>query len=89
MIQKKKYKNKYKYTYRYKNKKQILSPYQRILKKHRIYLKKTKKKKSNIKYLYFNKKLKKGIFLKLPNIKEISYPYILNLKLISQYLKKK
>lgn len=51
--------------------------------------KKTQKKKSNIKYLYYNKKIKQGLFLKTPTYKELSYPFIFNLKLISQYLKKK
>lgn len=50
---------------------------------------KKKKKKSNIKYLYYNKKLKQGLFLKTPTYKELSYPFLFNLKLISQYLKKK
>ena len=40
-------------------------------------------------YLYKNKKLKRGIFLKKPTLYEILYPVFLNLKLIKQYLKKK
>lgn len=39
-------------------------------------------------YLYQNKKLKKGIFLKKPRFKEILYPFFLNLKLVNEYLKK-
>lgn len=40
-------------------------------------------------YLYKNKKLKKGIFLKKPKFNEIIYPFFLNLKLVNEYLKKK
>lgn len=40
-------------------------------------------------YLYKNKKLKKGIFLKKPRFNEIMYPFFLNLKLVNEYLKKK
>ena len=40
-------------------------------------------------YIYKNKKLKKGIFLKKPKFNEILYPFFLNLKLINEYLKKK
>jgi hypothetical protein len=40
-------------------------------------------------YLYKNKKLKKGIFLKRPRFNEIMYPFYLNLKLVNEYLKKK
>ncbi len=40
-------------------------------------------------YLYKNKKLKKGVFLKKPKFNEIMYPFFLNLKLVNEYLKKK
>ncbi len=40
-------------------------------------------------YLYKNKKLKKGVFLKKPTYKKILYPFFLNLKLVNEYLKKK
>lgn len=40
-------------------------------------------------YLYINKKLKKGVFLKKPSFNDIIYPFSLNLKLINEYLKKK
>lgn len=40
-------------------------------------------------YLYKNKKLKKGIFLKKPKFNEIMYPFLFNLKLVNEYLKKK
>lgn len=48
-----------------------------------------KKKKIISNYLYKNKKLKKGIFLKKPVLNEILYPFYLNLKLVNEYLKKK
>jgi hypothetical protein len=53
--------------------------------------KKEEKKKINNqdRYLYKNKKLKKAIFLKKPKLNEIMYPFLLNMKLISEYLKKK
>ncbi len=50
--------------------------------------KKIKKNNQNY-YLYKNKKLKKGVFLKKPKFNEIMYPFFLNLKLINEYLKKK
>jgi len=52
--------------------------------------KKVKKKKNQItNYLYINKKLKQGIFLKKPTFNEIKYPIQFNLKLINEFLKKK
>ena len=65
-------------------------------KKNSLYLKniekktedKTKKINQN-NYLYKNKNLKKGIFLKKPKFNEILYPFFLNMKLINAYLKKK
>lgn len=57
-------------------------------KKNLNYKKLTKKKIHKNTYLYKNKKLKKGIFLKKPKFKEILYPIFLNLKLVNQYLKK-
>lgn len=65
-------------------------------KKNSLYLKniekktedKTKKINQN-NYLYKNKQLKKGIFLKKPKFNEILYPFFLNMKLINAYLKKK
>ncbi len=65
------------------NKKKI---YKKIIEQEKI------KKKINISsnnYLYKNKKLKKGVFLKKPKFREILYPFLLNLKLVHQYLKKK
>ncbi len=50
--------------------------------------KKIKKNNQNY-YLYKNKKLKKGVFLKKPKFNEIMYPFFLNSKLINEYLKKK
>jgi hypothetical protein len=65
-------------------------------KKKSIYLKSIDRKKKEEtrpiypnNYLYKNKKLKRGIFLKKPTLYEILYPVFLNLKLIKQYLKKK
>lgn len=65
-------------------------------KKKSIYLKSIDRKKKeetpeiiHNNYLYKNKKLKKGIFLKKPKLNEILYPFFLNMKLIKQYLKKK
>jgi hypothetical protein len=52
------------------------------------YLKKKKKQKIT-NYLYINKKLKTGIFLKTPVFNEIKYPIPFNLKLIYEFLKKK
>ncbi len=46
-------------------------------------------KNSQNNYLYKNKKLKKGVFLKQPKFNEIMYPFFLNLKLVNEYLKKK
>ncbi len=46
-------------------------------------------KNSQNNYLYKNKKLKKGVFLKKPKFNEIMYPFFLNLKLVNEYLKKK
>ena len=40
-------------------------------------------------YLHRNKKKKIGMVLKKPSFKKILYPFYLNLKLISEYLKKK
>lgn len=40
-------------------------------------------------YLHRNKKIKTGFFFSLPKFKTILYPFYLNLKLISEYLKKK
>lgn len=59
------------------------------IKNNKVYMKKKQKKKSNIKYLYYNKKIKQGIFVKIPTYKELSYPFLFNFKLISQYLNKK
>lgn len=77
-------------TSNFKNKKFL---YKR---KNSLQLKKNiEKKEQQIKinnqnhYLYKNKKLKKGIFLKKPKFNEIIYPFFLNLKLINEYLKKK
>jgi hypothetical protein len=53
------------------------------------YKKKETKQITHNNYLYKNKKLKKGIFLKKPKLNEILYPFFLNMKLIKQYLKKK
>jgi hypothetical protein len=51
---------------------------------------KNKIKKLQItKYLYRNKKLKKGIFLKEPSLNDIKYPIKFNFKLINEFLKKK
>ena len=47
------------------------------------------KKKKILNYLYINKKIKKGIFLKNPDIKEIKYPINFNFKLINEFLNKK
>ncbi len=65
-------------------------------KNNSLYLKNiAEKKEKKIKinnqnyYLYKNKKLKKGVFLKKPKFNEIMYPFFLNLKLINEYLKKK
>lgn len=55
----------------------------------KFYKKKIKKKKIITNYLYKNQNLKKGIFLKKPTLKEILYPFYLNLKLVNEYLKKK
>lgn len=54
------------------------------------YLKKKKKirKPKITNYLHINKKLKKGIFFKVPTFNEIKYPIPFNLKLINEYLKK-
>jgi hypothetical protein len=64
-------------------------------KRNSLHLKKNiEKKEQQIKinnqnrYLYKNKKLKKGIFLKKPKFNEILYPFFLNLKLVNEYLKK-
>ena len=74
----------------FKNKKFIFK------KRNSLHFKKNiEKKKQQIKinnqnrYLYKNKKLKKGIFLKKPKFNGILYPFFLNLKLINEYLKKK
>nr|YP_010394654.1 Ymf100 [Plasmopara halstedii]DAZ89091.1 TPA_asm: Ymf100 [Plasmopara halstedii] len=40
-------------------------------------------------YLHRNKKIKTGIFFKKPVLKNILYPFHLNLKLINEYFKKK
>ncbi len=65
-------------------------------KNNSLYLKNiAEKKEKKIKinnqnyYLYKNKKLKKGVFLKKPKFNEIMYPFFLNLKLVNEYLKKK
>lgn len=65
-------------------------------KKKSLYLKNIKKKTEDKpkkinqnNYLYKNKQLKKGIFLKKPKLNEIFYPFFLNMKLINAYLKKK
>ena len=42
-----------------------------------------------VNYLYSNKKLKKGVFLKKPSFNEIKFPFKLNLKLVNEYIKKK
>ncbi len=64
-------------------------------KNNSLYLKNiAEKKEKKIKinnqnyYLYKNKKLKKGVFLKKPKFNEILYPFFLNMKLINEYLKK-
>lgn len=69
----------------YKNNKNIFK-YSNIFKNNS---KKKKKRKSNIKYLYYNRKLKTGLFLKKPVFKELAYPFLFNFKLISQFLNKK
>ena len=55
-------------------------------------IKKFKKKLPNhfkkIKYLYKNQKFKIGIFLNKPQMKQILYPFKLNLKLINETIKK-
>lgn len=71
----------HKYTYKKKN-----SAYLKDIDK------KTEEKPTKINqnnYLYKNKNLKKGIFLKKPKFNEILYPFFLNMKLINEYLKKK
>ena len=40
-------------------------------------------------YLYLNKKLKKSVILKKLSFKKITYPFSLNIKLITEFLKKK
>lgn len=71
----------HKYTYKKKN-----SAYLKDIDKKTE--EKTKKINQN-NYLYKNKNLKKGIFLKKPKFNEILYPFFLNMKLINEYLKKK
>jgi len=70
--------------FNYKTKKFYKKKYNSFFKK----LKKPKKPKIT-NYLYFNKRLKKGIFLKKPSFNDIKYPFFLNLKLINESLKKK
>lgn len=71
-----------------------------FIKKEKRKIKKFKKKKDSFKeirkkkifltsYLYKNKKLEKGIFLRKPTFKKIFYPFYINLKLVNEYLKKK
>jgi hypothetical protein len=48
-----------------------------------------KKINNQNRYLYKNKKLKKGVFLKKPKMNQINYPFFLNAKLINEYFKKK
>lgn len=49
-----------------------------------------KRRKTKItNYLYKNKKLNKGIFLKSPLLKDIKYPIPFNLKLINESFKNK
>jgi hypothetical protein len=72
------------------NKKQIQK--KNFIYKKKNFIEKEEKKinKNNQNYyLYKNKKLKKGIFLKKPKFNEIMYPFFLNLKLVNEYLKKK
>jgi hypothetical protein len=47
-----------------------------------------KRKIFSTSYLYKNKKLKKGIFLRKPTFKKIFYPFFMNLRLVNEYLKK-
>jgi hypothetical protein len=44
------------------------------------------KKQDN--YLYKNRKLKKGIFLKKPQIQEIMYPFLFRLRFVNEFFKK-
>jgi hypothetical protein len=61
-----------------------------ILLKKSIEKKELQKKINNQnRYLYKNKKLKKGVFLKTPKMNQINYPFFLNGKLINEYFKKK
>jgi len=64
-------------------------------KNNSLYLRSIAKRKENQnkinnqdRYLYKNRKLKKGIFLKKPKFREVMYPFYLNAKLINEYLKK-
>ena len=75
--------NKYPYFYK-KNKK--------FLDKNNIYYLLGEKKPSKpliTEYLHRIKKKRTGIFFKKPSLKNILYPFHLNLKLINEYLKKK
>ena len=49
----------------------------------------TPKMLSHFHHPRFYKKIKQGIFLKQPCYNQIKYPFFLNLKLISEYIKKK
>ena len=46
-----------------------------------LYLKRSK-------YLIRNKKIKRGIFLRQPKFREIVFPFVLNYKLINEFLKR-
>ena len=91
-MQKKKFKfnkqnfNKKNKKYYYKNKKHYYKNKNNI---YYILGEKKPEKPLTTSYLHRNKKLKTGIFFKKPTLKNIVYPFRLNLKLINEYLKKK
>nr|YP_010616476.1 ymf100 [Peronosclerospora sorghi]WAU47964.1 ymf100 [Peronosclerospora sorghi] len=85
-FQKKKYlKQNFKKPYFNKKKNKYFFP-----KKKDIYFflgTKRPKKPLTTKYLHRNKKIKTGIFFKIPTFKTILYPFRLNFKLINEYFK--
>lgn len=73
---------------RYNNKKQAHKKNSFNKFKKRKFFNKNKRPITKNKYLLFNHKIRKGVFLKQPLLKDIRYPFILNLKLVSEYFAK-
>lgn len=76
-------KNKFKTKKKFKS----YSEFKEYLEYKRL-LKEMQFKPKTTKYLYLNKKIKQGIFLKKPLFSEIKFPISLNLTLINEYIKK-